>query len=93
MTYHKLSLNSHKLFNYVYSKGYIELKGHIKYNVGDTIKLVSTEDNSTSEGYLNVYKVKYDAINNITFIDFKRDRTIERNKSIWQLIKDFIRGY
>lgn len=93
MTLHKLNLNCHNLFNFVYHKKYIELKGKINYNINDSIWLIAKTKESTSEGFLTVYKVKYDAVNDITFIDFKKDRTIKRKKSLLQKIKDFLKGY
>jgi len=89
MTLHKLTLTSHNLFNSIYSKKYIELKGNVKYNVGDSVWLRSYADNSEQEGFLTVFKVKYDKVNDITFIDFKRDRGIERKKTFLQKVKDF----
>jgi len=58
MTLHKLKLNCHNLFDFVYGKKYIELKGNVKYNVGDSVWLRSYADNSEQEGFLTVFKVK-----------------------------------
>ena len=93
MQLHNIKLNSHKLFNLVYHKGYIEVNGQMPYSVKDTIWLKSFENNTTSEGFLTIHKIKYDKVNDITFIDFKKDRCIERKKSLLQKIKDFLRGY